>query len=102
MYVCVFYTYIIGVMKIGNIAPRAGLEPTFTLLTVYMLPCLRGKFRLQRSFPWIEIGILLMVTIRYIQAKHLHRSRCTYSLSTIYYSAHIVLVYDSYPHLWQL
>ena len=63
-------TTVLGVMKIGNIVPRAGIEPTFLAfrasvlllhhigspmspcLPVYAGPCLRRQCRLLHSSPW--------------------------------------------------
>ena len=76
MYVCLFrdtYTYFVSEMKLGNIEPRAGIEPTSLALQASVLPlhqvgslmsalypcppvyvavCIRGQGRLLHSSLW--------------------------------------------------
>ena len=69
-----------GVMKMRNIAPRAGIEPTslafqasvlplhhtgflmsplYPRLPVYAAPCLKGQCRLLHPSPWNNVSLLV-------------------------------------------
>ena len=85
--IMVMATSAVGVMKMGNNVPRAGLKPTSLAFWASVLPlhhvdslmsplsphppvyaaqCLRGQCRLLHSSP--QMVNLLMLTITYIQA----------------------------------
>ena len=73
VYICIYlYIYVVGVMKVGNIVPRVGIEctylafqasvlplyqvdslmsPLYPRLPVYAVPYLRGQCRLLHSSP---------------------------------------------------
>ena len=87
MHVCMYaYIYVMGVMKMGNIVPRAGVEPTslafrtnvpplhhvgsltsleYPCAPVYTAPALRGQYRLlhKHIYTYIYIHIYIYVCV---------------------------------------